>query len=108
MINRRTFARLAAAGCLLSASGRVGLAQSSSRAVAPLASRRGLLGQVVTERSAPLVAIRFGIRAGSTEDPLGKEGLTAFLLSMLQEGAGDLNDRSFKNAARSAAAQPAR
>lgn len=100
MMSRRTFARSIAG---LGIAGLIGPA--SARTVTPFTSRRGIIGQSVTERSAPLVALRFGIRAGATEDPPGREGLTSFLLAMLQEGAGDLDERRYKDALRAAATQ---
>ncbi|MGE0767378.1 MAG: M16 family metallopeptidase [Hyphomicrobiaceae bacterium] len=56
----------------------------------------GISAWLVEEHSVPLLAIRFVFDGGSSQDPAGKEGLTNFLTSMMDEGAGDLNATQFQ------------
>lgn len=51
-------------------------------------------GQVfwlVQEHSIPIVSIEIGFPNGAWGEPVGKEGLTRFAISMLGEGAGDMD-----------------
>ena len=50
------------------------------------------------EHSLPVVAISVSLPAGSAFDPVGKEGLSAMTAALLDEGAGNLNGRAFKEA----------
>jgi zinc protease len=42
------------------------------------------------------MAMRFAFDGGSSQDPVGKEGLANFVTAMLDEGAGDLSSREFQ------------
>ncbi len=55
------------------------------------------------EHSLPVVAISVSLPAGSAFDPAGKEGLASMTASLLDEGAGDLDGRAFKEALESRA-----
>jgi zinc protease len=56
----------------------------------------GISAWLVEEHSVPLVAVRFAFEGGSSQDPVGKEGLANFLSGMLDEGAGDLGSMQFQ------------
>jgi zinc protease len=56
----------------------------------------GIEAWLVEEHSVPLIAMRFGFRGGSSQDPEGKGGLANFLSAMLDEGAGDLTSSQFQ------------
>lgn len=56
----------------------------------------GIEAWLVEEHSVPLVAMRFGFRGGSSQDPEGKVGVANFLSAMLDEGAGDLSSSAFQ------------
>lgn len=56
----------------------------------------GIEAWLVEEHSVPLVAMRFGFRGGSSQDPNDKGGLANFLSAMLDEGAGDLSSGQFQ------------
>lgn len=58
----------------------------------------GISAWLVEEHGIPLVALRFAFEGGSSQDPVGKEGLSNFLSTMLDEGAGDLNSKQFQEA----------
>jgi zinc protease len=82
-----------------------GAGAAQGRRVQTGVSTIGIPVWLVEEHATPLVALRFGLEGGSVQDPVGKEGLTAFLVAMLQEGGGDLTGRAFKTQVRAANAQ---
>ena len=60
--------------------------------------KNGLTVLTIEQPQLPLMAARLLIRTGSTEDPVGKEGLTALVSMLLKKGAGsrdatDIADR---------------
>jgi len=56
----------------------------------------GIEAWLVEEHSVPMMAMRFAFDGGSSQDPVGKEGLANFLTAMLDEGAGDLVSRDYQ------------
>ena len=56
----------------------------------------GIVAWLVEEHSLPLVAMRFAFDGGAAQDPVGKEGVSNFLTTMLDEGAGDLKSQAFQ------------
>ena len=56
----------------------------------------GIEAWLVEEHSVPLMALRFAFEGGSSQDPVGKEGLANFITAMLDEGAGDLTSEKFQ------------
>lgn len=52
----------------------------------------------VQEPGIPVIALSIGFRGGSALDPPGKAGLASFALSLLDEGAGDLDSLAFQQA----------
>ena len=44
----------------------------------------------------PIVSIRFAFEGGSTQDPVGKEGLAKLMTGLFDEGAGDLDSDAFQ------------
>ncbi|MDX2259720.1 MAG: pitrilysin family protein [Hyphomicrobiaceae bacterium] len=56
----------------------------------------GIEAWLVEDRAVPLVALRFAFGGGSSQDPVGKEGVANFLSAMLDEGAGDLPSADFQ------------
>ena len=59
-------------------------------------SPNGIKAWLVEDHSIPLMAMQFGFKGGSTQDPKGKEGLADFLTAMLDEGAGDITSKEFQ------------
>ena len=51
---------------------------------------------LVEEHAIPLVTLDAGFRAGSVNDPEGKDGLASMMSSLLDEGAGDLDSLAFQ------------
>jgi zinc protease len=58
-------------------------------------SPKGIKAWLVEDHTLPLLAMQFGFRGGTAQDPAGKEGLTYFISTMLDEGAGDLKSQEF-------------
>jgi len=56
----------------------------------------GIEAWLVSDKSVPLVALRFAFEGGSSQDPAGKDGLANFLSAMLDEGAGDLTSSAYQ------------
>jgi len=56
----------------------------------------GIGAWLVEDHSMPLIAVAVGFRGGSALDPAGKEGLAVSISGLLDEGAGDLDSRSFQ------------
>lgn len=59
----------------------------------------GIKAWLVQSRQVPLIAMRFAFVGGAVYDPDGKEGLSNFAASMLDEGAGDMNAVAFQERA---------
>src|SRR5262245_16788829 len=56
----------------------------------------GITAWLVEEHSVPLIGMRFAFEGGSAQDPVGREGVAHFLAGMLDEGAGDLDGKTFQ------------
>jgi len=50
---------------------------------------------LVRDPAVPLIAIDFGFRGGAAQDPAEKAGTANMMVSLLDEGAGDLDDKTF-------------
>jgi len=51
---------------------------------------------LVRDPTVPLVAINFGFRGGSTQDPQAKDGTANMMASLLDEGAGEVDAKTFQ------------
>ena len=73
------------------------LSKAQAMRIQELLSSGGISVWLVEEHTVPLIAMRFAFDGGgSSQDPVGKEGLANFLSSMLDEGAGDLPAKRFQ------------
>ena len=63
----------------------------------------GIEAWLVESHDNPLVAMRFAFRGGSSQDPLGKEGLAYFVTAMIDEGAGTFDAIGFQERAQALA-----
>jgi len=61
-----------------------------------ITSPAGIKAWLLTDRSVPLVALRFAFRGGSALDPDGKAGLAEITTHLLNDGAGDLDNLQFQ------------
>ncbi|KQU65783.1 zinc protease [Aminobacter sp. DSM 101952] len=59
-------------------------------------SDRGITAWLVEDYSVPIIAIKFLFDGGSTQDPVGKEGLANLMTGLFDEGAGDLDSDAFQ------------
>jgi zinc protease len=50
----------------------------------------------VRDETLPMVSMEFGFLGGSAQDPADKSGLATMMAALLDEGAGDLDARAFK------------
>ena len=58
----------------------------------------GIKAWLVVDRTTPIISISFTWRAGSVYDRKGKGGTARLVASLLTEGAGDMNARTFQRA----------
>lgn len=59
-------------------------------------SSKGVTAWLVEDYSVPVVAVRFVFGGGSTQDPVGKEGLANLMTGLFDEGAGPLDSEAFQ------------
>ena len=59
-------------------------------------SPKGITAWLVTDRTAPVLHMAFAFRPGALRDPVGKEGLTNLLTTLIDEGAGELDSLAFQ------------
>ena len=59
-------------------------------------SDSGIVAWLVEDYTVPIVAIRFAFEGGTTQDPVGKEGLANLMTGLFDEGAGDLDSDAFQ------------
>jgi len=52
----------------------------------------------VQEPSIPVISLSIGFSGGSALDPKNKQGLARLAVALLDEGAGDLDDKNFQSA----------
>jgi zinc protease len=58
----------------------------------------GLTAYLAEDHTTPIIAITFGFRGGSALDPVAKQGLSGMAVSLLDEGAGELDSFAFQSA----------
>ncbi|NNJ77426.1 MAG: insulinase family protein [Anderseniella sp.] len=56
----------------------------------------GLKAWLVSDKTVPLITMRFSFRGGTVNDPENASGRSYFLSGMLDEGAGDLKSQEFQ------------
>ena len=61
-----------------------------------IVSPGGLKAWLVREPSVPMVALDYSFRGGANADPADKPGVANMVASLLDEGAGDLDARTFQ------------
>src|SRR4051812_12361571 len=87
----RHFAPLAFAALLLTAV--TGAAQAMT--IEPIVSPSGIKAWLVREQTTPLVALNFAFHGGSSQDSGEKSGAGNLVADLIDEGAGDLDGRTF-------------
>jgi zinc protease len=70
-----------------------------------ITSPAGVHAWLVEDYAVPIVTIRFAFEGGTTQDPVGKEGLTTLMTTLFDEGAGTLDSDAFQIALDDAGAE---
>ena len=60
-----------------------------------IVSPGGIVAWLVREPSVPLIALDFAFKGGATQDPPEKAGIATMAAALLDEGAGDIDSKSF-------------
>jgi zinc protease len=68
---------------------------ASATNIERVVSPGGVEAWLVHEPSVPLVAIEFAFAGGTAQDPAGKPGVANLTANLLDEGAGDLDSKTF-------------
>jgi zinc protease len=68
---------------------------ASAMTIEKIVSPSGLEAWLVREQSAPLVALNYTFHGGSTQDEADKAGTANFAADMLDEGAGDVDGKTY-------------
>ena len=63
--------------------------------IEPIVSPSGIKAWLVREQATPLVALNFAFHGGSSQDSAEKSGTANLAADLLDEGAGDLDGRTF-------------
>lgn len=100
MMQRRSLAQRAAAAVLgftLTIAGFAAWAPAQAAVdIKRVVSPGGIEAWLVQDDNVPLIAMSFAFHGGSSQDPVGKEGVSNFLSGTLDEGAGDLDSQAFQ------------
>ena len=84
--------------CVIVAAGVLVTTQAFAITVKEVKSPGGLTAYLAEDHTTPIIAITFGFRGGSALDPAAKIGLSGMAVSLLDEGAGDLDSFAFQTA----------
>ncbi len=68
---------------------------ASATKIERIVSPGGIMAWLVQEPSVPLIAFDFAFKGGATQDPPEKAGVATMATALLDEGAGDIDSRSF-------------
>ena len=68
---------------------------ASATKIEPIVSPGGITAWLVHEPSVPLIALDFAFKGGANQDPPEKAGVATMATSLLDEGAGDIDSKSF-------------
>jgi zinc protease len=68
---------------------------SAARKIREIVSPGGIKAWLVSEPSIPMVALDYAFLGGANADPADKPGVANMTASLLDEGAGDLDDKAF-------------
>ena len=98
---RRTLVAIATSCALLLAT----LPAQAEVVFQDITSPKGIKAWLVEDYAVPIVTIRFAFEGGTTQDPIGKEGLTTLLTTLFDEGAADLDSEAFQIALDDAGAE---
>jgi zinc protease len=84
------------AGALVVAAGLIAaVPQAGATTIDRIVSPRGIVAWLVQEPSIPLISVEFAFRGGASQDPAAKPGVAALATSLLDEGAGEIDSKTF-------------
>jgi zinc protease len=90
VLNRAILGAVALAGAVIA----FPLSASATK-VERIVSPGGIVAWMVYEPSVPLIALDFAFKGGSAQDPPDKAGVANLAVSLLDEGAGDIDSKTF-------------
>jgi zinc protease len=70
--------------------------QASAFEIKKVTSTTGINAWLVEDHKNPLITMQFVMRGGSSADPKNKSGLAYLVSGLLDEGAGDMDSKSFQ------------
>lgn len=70
-------------------------APASAMTIEPIVTPAGIKAWLVRERAVPLIAMAYAFHGGSTQDEADKAGAANLAADMLDEGAGDLDSKTY-------------
>jgi zinc protease len=73
--------------------------------IVEVTSPGGITAWLVTDPTIPIVTLEASFRGGAVLDPAGKAGVTSLMMSLLDDGAGDLDATGFAEAREELAAR---
>ncbi len=73
----------------------LGASAASATTIERIVSPAGIEAWLVREQSVPLVALSYAFTGGSTQDDAEKSGTASLAADLLDEGAGDLDGKTF-------------
>ena len=68
---------------------------ASATKIERVVSPSGITAWLVQEPSVPLIAMDFGFKGGTSQDPPEKAGVATMVAALLDEGAGDIDSEAF-------------
>ena len=87
--------RFSAAAALAALALLAGAPAASAMTIEKIVSPSGIEAWLVREHSVPLVALNYAFHGGSTQDEPDKAGTANLAADLLDEGAGDLDGKTF-------------
>ena len=90
-VSRRAIVAIALPFLTLAVSAAPALATTIERVVSP----GGIEAWLVREPAIPLIAVDFSFTGGSVQDPAGKAGTADLVASLLDDGVGDFDSKTF-------------
>ena len=91
----RRAALIVAAGLTLTAFAPT-VAHASAK-IQQLVSPGGIKAWFVQDATVPLIAMEYAFSGGAAQDPTGKAGVASMVASLMDEGAGDLDSKAFRD-----------
>src|SRR5579862_5926034 len=71
------------------------VAPARATTVERIVSPSGIVAWLVREPTVPMIALDFAFRGGANQDPANKPGVATMASGLLDEGAGDIDSKSF-------------